>query len=321
VSAHKQEDKNSKMRFSPALSVVLFSARDVLQKGLKLAQVDAHRKSAKWQLQQFHAHYGSDPIDLANIWYDLTMTDIAKAKLSAKEKSENGFRMFMISNFFLWTYPKSSKITASRFKIYEGYCRGETLWKWVGKIAALKEKKIVWDARLDSVDSEVFIVTVDGTDFRMWEKKHNLLPMDKGYCSHKYRHCAVKYEIAVSIFKSKCVWISGPHRGGKHDITIFREGLKDKIKQGKKLPVDRGYKSSKLDEGMLSPPCALDSKELNNFKSRARLRQETFNGRLKFFDALGQTFRHGIDKHKLVLEAVCVIVQYQMDNGRPLFAV
>jgi hypothetical protein len=73
---------------------------------------------------------------------------------------------------------------------------------------------------------------------------------------------------------------------------------------------------------MLALPNHRDSKALYSFKSRAQLRQETFNGRLNLFDVLNQTFRHGFDKHsKLAIEAVCVIVQYQMDNGRPIFDV
>jgi hypothetical protein len=66
----------------------------------------------------------------------------------------------------------------------------------------------------------------------------------------------------------------------------------------------------------------MDSKALGNFKSRGRLRQETFNGRLKFFRSLSDTFRHGFDKHKLVFEAIVVIIQqYQMDNGSEIYAV
>jgi hypothetical protein len=35
-----------------------------------------------------------------------------------------------------------------------------------------------------------------------------------------------------------------------------------------------------------------------------------------------ETFRHGgMDEHKHVFEAVVVIVQYQMDNGSPIFAI
>ena len=46
----------------------------------------------------------------------------------------------------------------------------------------------------------------------------------------------------------------------------------------------------------------------------------TFNGRLKIFASLANTFRHGAAKHKFVFEAIVTIVQYQMDNGSPIFA-
>ena len=52
---------------------------------------------------------------------------------------------------------------------------------------------------------------------------------------------------------------------------------------------------------------------------RAHARHEAFNGRLKSFKVLAEKFRHGQEKHKSVFEAVCVIVQYDMENGRPLF--
>jgi hypothetical protein len=141
-------------------------------------------------------------------------------------------------------------------------------------------------------------------------------------CSHKFNHAALKYEIAMCIFKPKCVWINGPFRGGENDMVIFRSGLKAKIQPGKLVVADRGYRTSRPDERpIMSTPNELDSKELGNFKSRARARHETFNGRLKFFGCLGNTFRHGVEKHKFVFEAVCVIVQYQMDNGAEIFKV
>jgi hypothetical protein len=86
--------------------------------------------------------------------------------------------------------------------------------------------------------------------------------------------------------------------------------------------VDRGYNLKIQDKKYLfSWPNGFDSKELNNFKSCGHLRHETFNARLKNFRCLLDTFRHGFDKHTFVFEAVVVIVQYQMDNGSPIFAV
>ena len=230
--------------------------------------------------------------------------------------------MFFIAHYFLWTYPKNSRILASRFKCCEKYARGEHLWRWIAKIAALKEKKIVWDADMDASNTAIFALSLDGTDFRVWEKKHPFLNQDRQHCSKQFKHGALKYEVAMSVFKPRVVWIYGPHRGGEHDMTIFRKRLKQKIKPGKKAIADRGYITSREDEQMLSLPNPMyDSKELNNFKSRARLRHETFNGRLKNYEILQHTFRHGEKKHKLVFEALCVTVQYQMENGSPVFEV
>ena len=67
-------------------------------------------------------------------------------------------------------------------------------------------------------------------------------------------------------------------------------------------------------------PDKMDSKELYNFKTRVHSRYEAFNGRLKKFECLNNTFCHGTKKHKYAFEAVVVIVQYQMDNGSALFA-
>ena len=86
---------------------------------------------------------------------------------------------------------------------------------------------------------------------------------------------------------------------------------------GKKAIADGTYKGSLK----LAPPDCLESKGLQNFKSRARLRQETLNGRLKKFAALEQTFRHGLQKHKLAFEAICVIVQNTMNCGSGLYDV
>jgi hypothetical protein len=301
---------------------MLLSPANVLKRGLYYLQCECSRMSVERQNEQFHKHYGSSPLVLANMWYDLTVTDIVEARVSEKEQCDKGFRMFLVAHFFLWTYPKNSSLLASRFRICERYSRGEPLWKWIRRIAALKALKIVWDRRLNDTNSEIFVVSVDGTDFRLWERKHRTLPRDNGQCSKKFNHGAAKYEIAISIFTSKVVWINGPYRGGEHDMIVLRQGgLLDNIADGKLAVVDRGYPSSRPEEmSKLSLPNVHDPKEVNNFKSRSRLRQETFNGRLKFFNVLSETFRHGFDVHHHVFEAVVVILQDQMDNGSPIFA-
>jgi hypothetical protein len=85
--------------------------------------------------------------------------------------------------------------------------------------------------------------------------------------------------------------------------------------------VDRVYgsKATPDDHEKLTLPNPMDDEVLANFKARARCRHETFNGRLKFFRSLSVTFHHDPEKHVHVFEAVCVIEQYQMDNGGELF--
>lgn len=306
---------------------MLLSTQHVRSSGLDLVGIDRPKQTtmSRDALQLcFHKHYGSTPLDLAEMWYDLTVTDITGAALTVDEKNMKGFTMFMTAHYFLWTYPKNANLVSSRFGVNDKYVQGKHLWTWIAKIAALRERKIAWDDRLDDPNTELFCISVDGKDFKCWERKHPELPIDPGMMSEKFRKAGWKYEIALSIWEPKVVWLYGPHRGGKHDMTIFRERLKNKMSAlaGKLVNADLGYRTSQPDEmGMVAYPNSLDDAALKQFKSRIRCRQETFNGRLTFFKILQDTFRHSEDQHRMAMEAVCVTVQYQMDNGSPIYEV
>jgi hypothetical protein len=125
---------------------------------------------------------------LLSMWYDTIHTDISAARIDEKEQSDAGFRMFLVAHFFLWTYPKNAQLIVSCFRICEKYSRGRHLWKWIERIAALKALKIKWDPRLDSPHTEIFVVTIDGTDFRVWEKKHPIFNQDRRQCWKKFNH-------------------------------------------------------------------------------------------------------------------------------------
>ena len=86
---------------------------------------------------------------------------------------------------------------------------------------------------------------------------------------------------------------------------------------------DGGYAHGASGEGMhyFAIPSTLDSSELANFKMRARCRHESLNGRFKNFEILQARFRHGQECNGIAFAAVAVIVQYQMENGAPLFEV
>ena len=67
--------------------------------------------------------------------------------------------------------------------------------------------------------------------------------------------------------------------------------------------------------------------EFKEFLERVKNRQETFHWRLKAFNIIGGRFRHGKDTehrmrlHKMAVEAVAGIIQYDYENGHPPFDV
>jgi hypothetical protein len=123
------------------------------------------------------------------------------------------------------------------------------------------------------------------------------------------------------------VWINGPFRAGEKDLDIYKKdgGLMSKIPNGKRAIGDRGYSGV---PGHISTRNEFDTAEVKTFKNRALSRHESFNGRLKRFQALSGCFRNQHnhdgetphDLHKTVFEAVCVIVQYEMEH-HPVFDV
>ena len=126
---------------------MLILPADVLRRGLRYLRLEyaCQRKSEHSKTETFRKHFGSLPLALADMWHNMTATDISEARVDIKEQDDAGFRMFLVAHFFLWTYPKNSGLIVSRFQICDKYSRGEHLWKWIRKIAALKALKIVWD--------------------------------------------------------------------------------------------------------------------------------------------------------------------------------
>ena len=130
-----------------------------------------------------------------------------------------------------------------------------------------------------------------------------------------------RYEVGISIFESKCVWINGPFPASKADRAIFTKGgLRDKMAAGTKMKgiVDKGY-LDKSDE-LISTHNSLDSNAVSKFKTRTRMRHETWNKRIKDWRCLGQEYRHKtMEKHQILMYAVAVITEYQIEHGNPLF--
>lgn len=147
--------------------------------------------------------------------------------------------------------------------------------------------------------------------FRIQEPRRN--PSACWY-SHKFNGPGLGWEIALSIHEQQLAWLSGPHMASKHDITIFREELEGEIPDGKLAIGDSGYRGS--DKVAVSQEG--DSDELRTVKNRARARQENFNERMKRFRILGETFKYDYTKLVHVVEAIAVLTQYDIEEGRPL---
>lgn len=304
---------------------LLFTPEQVLIRGFRymsgLKKI-TNQEYNKRNVRTFMAHYGSSPSVVAVVWCDI-ITEEIDLGVSAKDKNEKGFRRLLGAMHFLWAYPKNAVILASAMGTNIRQCQGENLWKWVKALALLKALKIVWpEDEYNDPNRQIIIVSVDGVDFKCWEKSTPEFNIDKGQYSHKFHHGALKYEIAIDTYTSRVVWINGPFRGGEHDKNIYDMALRDKIPNGKKIVCDRVYgkAADKAEYKKLCLPNLCDSKELGNFKARVRCRHESFNGRLKFFRSLADTYHHDNKKHVFVFEAICVIVQYQMENGSPLFS-
>lgn len=167
----------------------------------------------------------------------------------------------------------------------------------------------------------MFIISVDRVVCRI--NKPRTDPGKKWY-SKKLNKPGLLYELGVAIWSNRLVWINGPFLPGEDtDLTVFRKpgGLKEHIPAGKKAIADRLYSCEREKISTRNP---FDAEDVKKFKSRVSARHETFNARLKNIGILNQAFRHGrggkaVAKHKTVFEAICVITQYDLENGQPLF--
>jgi DDE superfamily endonuclease len=173
------------------------------------------------------------------------------------------------------------------------------------------------DDRYDA-DGARLLITVDGTHCPIFEPEDPELSKNPKYYSHKINQAALNYELGILVTESRLVWVNGPFPAATHDITVFRRGLIHMIPRGSKAIGDAGYRG---EPNYISTKNVHAPRVVEKFKSRARSRHETFNSRIKAFGSMFQRFRHGVVKHKIAFMAICVICQYQMECGSPLFDV
>jgi DDE superfamily endonuclease len=299
--------------------IITYEPKNLLCIGLELVGFDrkqVKRNKVATNLLNFKQFYGSTPLVYTKIWEDLQTTTIAEARIPSDMCD---VVCFLMSICFLRLY-QTEPVRSATFRLSVRQSR-KWGWYYVKKIQALKRAKIVWPEQWtnDHQPSDaIFICTIDGVHCDVEEPMHPTMSKNPVWYSHKSGKAAVNYQLAISIHENKLVAIDGPFPASRNDQGVFNESLRDKISPMKRVIVDKGYKNA---DPKLCKPSSHDSKEMREFKSRARARHESFNGRIKIFHCLSQRFRHGVGKHQHCFEAVCVICQYQLECGSPLFDV
>ena len=272
----------------------------------------ASEKTNKRRLKDF---CGVSPKTICDVF-----EDIQDASLKGDRISNPNPAHLIYALYFLKKYPTAHEFVGRT-------CDGtektvlKRAWRYINALQALKEKKIQWIFGNGSNHNEFFVLSVDGVHFRVHEPRTQ---PSSGWYSKKFNKAGLTYEIGVAIYHDKIVWTNGPFPAGQNDMKVFRKpnGLMSKIPDGCLAIGDEGYRGQPKK---VSTKNEYNSKELSAFKNRVRARHETVNSRLKAFGILNQVFRTKgkarMSKHKAAFEACSVLVQYEFDNGSPLFKV
>jgi hypothetical protein len=296
--------------------VITYTPSKILERGLVLRHVSVEtqqRRHYKTNKQRFKSEFGAAPAACAKIWEDLQTTTVPEAKIDTKKCKLDHFLLAMN---FIKMYP-TEKQQANAFDKH-GISSENTVrkWRWyfVERIKALAASKIKWpeEWKNPGPDVPIILVTVDGVHYRRNEPTHGRYSKNTKYYSHKNKTAAVNYEIAIHIYKPQVVHFYGPVTASTPDITVFRKELLDKIPDGYFAIADKGY----LGEcEKVMTPNSHDTPETRKFKGRARARQEAFNKMTKRFKCLDERCIHKEPQHKLLIEAVVVVCQYQIETG------
>ena len=166
----------------------------------------------------------------------------------------------------------------------------------------------MWDKNTN-LSSVIFIVSVDGIHCKIQEPRKE---PSKSWYLHEYGQAGVVYELGIAIYESQIVWTNGPFQTSQ----IFNEdSLCNAIPAGKKSIGDSGYCNAGKK---MSMPNTLDSKKVKTFKRHVWGPHKNLNAQIKSFKSMAKNFHHGKDNHQTIFEAICMLVQLDMENGHPL---
>jgi hypothetical protein len=308
-------------------NLFILTSDEILNRGLKLigwthqklARKSKHKeeKQANW----FSCEYGARPHVVAQIWIDLQRTEIEDARIN--DANEDDLSQLLYTLNFMKSYPTEGQ-RQNKWHACDRVLR-DNCWSMLLRLQALKATKIVWPTD-EELGDDIFVGAVDGTHIKTEEPMHAEFPKDEKAYSKKNHSAGLTYELVTSLSQSRIIWMNGPFLASTHDTTMFTApgGLREKLQgTGLRLIGDSGYTGH---DDFISRANSRDSPEVSKFKSRARLRHETVNGKIKTLRCTDSArFRHkgdhkdGQSKFKICFEAAVVVTQYKMENGEPLF--
>lgn len=259
-----------------------------------------NRVAAKTMNTRFRASFGTSPTVCANLWSKL---------ISHELMPEKGKPIHLLWALMFLKLYCSEPVLAAIAGVHEQTFR-KWAWSFVDAISDLQYFVIMWENRLIGDIGNECLVSVDGTDFKMYEWGD----FWSGWYSHKFKAPGLRYEVGVCIRTGHIVWIHGPFPCGKwSDLKIFRQGLKNMLQQGEKVQADGGYRG---ESNHIVTPTGV-----NDMGQKVRARHETVNRRFKQFNILQRVFRHELVKHQAVFLACAVITQLALESGEPLYGV
>jgi hypothetical protein len=289
---------------------------DFLEIGLDIAGPDNWRfLNHDGNIKQFKSAYGATPLTCHQMWSDLI-------ELGEIAKSSDKPGYFLLTLRFLFTNC-TQQDTMRFFKIRSE----DTVRTWramfTEKIEKLLKRKMLTFEEAD--DGLVFFMTVDGTHCPIREPR----PFSTIWSSHKLGGGpGLNYEIGLSIYKAKLIWIHGPTPPGLHnDLDVAKEKLIPAMRQFNEIrpQVNRrilgdGIYAAKAVADIFSVKNEFDPREIEEFKDRAMARHEFFNNHLKKWSILSTMFRHDrkgdfLLYHRQCFHCVAAICCYQFDNG------
>ena len=299
------------------IPTVILTPKEILSIGLKMvhftdARID--RASLKTNTKRFKDHFGCNQLVAAQMFEDLQVSKNAEARLDDDRINAN---YFLQALHFLYGYETEGK-REPKFDLSHKTLR-QHAWYYVQKISALKHEKIIFP---DDFGENIWVLSLDCIDCPIEEIQGQEVSQDSELFSFKFHGAGLRYEFGIDLFRSNLIWINGCFLPGKYpDNKIFTDfGLKEKLESiGKKALADRIYNGYPQ---VCSTFNAVDRPVVSKFKARAQMRHEQFNGMVKEFKCMSEKFRHKPDKpakHQMCMEAVCVICQYRMELGEPLF--